>query len=88
MNSQKKNNQDNDTLDMRTLISFCLGDVSSCPDAISKIANIYRTGDLSHKAAKHRANIFIDSRQRSIRKYVTSKAIDRIRDQRCAAYIK
>ena len=88
MNTQKQSSQDNDTLDMRTLINFTMGDVSSCPEAIANIAKTYTDGDLAHKAAKHRANIFVDKRQRTLNKYVVSKAVDNIRNKKCAAFIK
>ena len=67
MEAQKQSNQDNDTLDMRTLISFCMPPPSNCPKAIEEIASLYLNGDVKNKVAKHRANIFYDRRGRALK---------------------
>lgn len=73
MTSQHKDNQSNDTLDMRTLISFCMPKLSKCPNAVSAIAEIYLKGDLAHKVAKHRSFLFTDAKQRAASKYRVSR---------------
>ena len=82
MEAQRKDNQDVATLDMRTLISFCLPEPSQCPQTISDIAALFRKGDLKNKVKRHRANIFYDKRGRAAGKYTVSKAIDTMQSKR------
>ena len=89
MTSQRKDNHLNDTLDMRTLVDFCIPNVSNCPEALSEISRIYLDGDLKNNIAKHRSQVFYDSRCRAARKYKVGKTIDNLRKEisRCS-YIK
>ena len=81
MRSQQKDNLDIATLDMRTLIKMCISEPSKCPNTIDKICKVYRDGNAKKKVARHRENIFHDKRQRSVRKYGTSKAVDSHRER-------
>lgn len=89
MEAQRKDNQSPETMDMRTLISFCMPHPIQCPEAISKIAAIFREGDLRNKVKRHRTNIFYDKRGRAAAKYKVSKALDNfaLKKSGCA-YIK
>ena len=79
MKYQKKDNAAPETADMRTLINFCIPEVSQCPNAISEISSLYREGSLASKVARHRSNIFYDTRGRASKKYRVSKTIDSLR---------
>ena len=87
MKYKKKDNASAETADMRTLINFCIPDVSQCPNAISSISNLFREGSLASKVARHRSKIFYDSRGRAAKKkkkkkkYKVSKVIDNLRGQ-------
>ena len=83
LESQRKDNQDPSTIDMRTFLSFVLPDPSKCPIAIEEISKIYRNGrnDLHNKVKRHRSNIFTDSRNRAQNKYKVSKSVDTFRNQ-------
>lgn len=77
MNTQRfDGGQSNETLEMRTLVDWCLPPVLSCPESISKIAKLYRLGD-GNKLKKHRAPILQDKRGRSSNKYKVSKVLDK-----------
>jgi len=69
--SQRKDNQNPETTDLRTLVDFTIPEVSKCPQAVAEIAKIY--------SAKHRSNEFGDPRGRSLNKYNVSKAVDSLR---------
>lgn len=77
MNSQRfDGGQLNETLDMRTLVDWCLPPVLACPNSVSAIAKIYREGD-DGKVNKHRCQLFHDKKGRAYNKYVTSKLLDK-----------
>lgn len=80
MISQLKNNQSNDTMDMRTLIDFCFPEPSACPNAINRIAEIFTKGCSKYNIAKHRSQLFYDKRGRAAGKYLVSKAVDAHRE--------
>lgn len=61
--------QNNDTLDKRTLVDWCLPPVLACPQSISGIAKLHQS--------RHRLPIFHDLKQRASDKYVFSKVLDR-----------
>lgn len=65
--------QHNETLDMRTLVDWCLPPDLECEESITEIAKIYRKGE---QFRKHRAPIFHDKQSRSNQKYVVSKVLD------------
>ena len=89
MKSQYQDNQDPETMDMRTIINFCLPELSKCPVSLQEIVNIYREGDVRQKVSRHRSNIFYDSRQRAVGKYTVSKSVDRVRcESKGAPYMK
>ena len=82
MKSQLKDNHDPETADMRSLVKYCLPDPSHCPNAVEKIAKIYREGDLKNRVKRHRPNIFFDKRRRASTKYKVSKAVDNFRNKK------
>ena len=65
--------QHNDTLDMRTLIDWCLPPVLKCPKTISEVATMFRTGDTNENVSRHRSPIFSDGLGRASVKYSISK---------------
>ena len=67
MKHQFKDNVSPDTTDMRTVINFCIPEVSQCPNNIAEISKIYKEGDLDKKISKHRSGIFFD-KQESLKK--------------------
>ena len=79
MKHQFKDNASPDTADMRTVINFCIPEVSQCPNSIAEISKIYREGNLAKKVSKHRSGVFHDKRERASKKYVVSKAVDSLR---------
>lgn len=82
LEAQRQDNQNPDTIDMRTLISYVIPVPSQCPKSIKSIAEIYSQGDLKKKVKSHRTNIFTDERERASRKYVVGKAIDNFNKKR------
>ena len=76
MRNQHKKNHSMETADMRTLVKTCLPEPSKCPETIEEIFEIFVNGDNSKAVRKHRSNIFVDQKQRSLHKYKVSKAID------------
>ena len=79
MKTQRKDGgQDNESIDMRTLIDWSLPPVYQCPQTISNIATIYRKGNGKAKVSGHRAPVFFDKRHRSAGKYSVSKVVDRL----------
>ena len=89
MAAQKKDNQDPETVDMRTVLSFCMPSPAQCPNAISEIATLHRLGDAKNRVRRHRCNIFYDARGRAKAKYEVSKAVDQYNSKLSGcAYIK
>ena len=80
MESQRKNGgQLNETLDMRTLVDWCLKSVSASPETIGKIAKLYTDGDIDSKLRKHRTHIQ-DSRKRAT-PFERSQVLDRLKEK-------
>ena len=57
----KRGNVSNNTLDVRTLVDWCIKSDMSYPKTISKIALKYLEGDVDHKLACHRTPIKLDN---------------------------
>ena len=77
MNSQRKDGgQDNEALDMRTLIDWSLLPVIKCPETVRSIAKIYRSGNAKANISRHRTPIFADKQGRTHGKYKVSKVVD------------
>ena len=79
MENQKQDNASHDTVDMRSLISYTMPDVSNCEKALDKISEIYLQGNMANKVSRHRANVFYDKRGRTLNKYFVSKSVDNLR---------
>jgi len=63
MESQRQDGgQCNNTLDMRTLIDWCMPNVLACTNQISAIAKIYHAGDQLGGVAKHRSPVLMNNK--------------------------
>jgi hypothetical protein len=79
MKSQRQDGgQENETLDMRTLVDWSLPYVIQRPKTIAEIAQMYRSGDARANVGKHRSQILYDQRGRASQKYVHSRVLDRL----------
>ena len=77
MNSQRKDGgQDNEALDMRTLIDWSLLPVIKCPETVRSIAKIYRSGNTKANISRHHTLIFADKQDITHEKYKVSKVVD------------
>ena len=71
---QQSGGQQNDTLEKRTKLSWCLPSLKNCQQLINQATQTYLSGDESIKA--HRINTFFSGRAK--KSYDVSKVVDRV----------
>lgn len=75
---QQDGGQSNETLSVRTKLSWCLPSLENCADIIKNAAELYNEGEKGNKKLKpHRAHTFFSTRTNS---YAVSKVVDRLQN--------